>query len=107
MRLAQQVMGYNWHPFGKSWRNPVRDDELSRTCARYSTQDLLGALFHAARADRFNYGLICRLEPRLRLILQEVVCRVQSTDPPQFELLSAPSGKPLATPFSPFSPYSA
>ena len=88
-RLALQVNGYHRHPFGQSWRSPVRDDDLSRTCASYSTQDPLDALFHAARADRFNYGLVCRLEPQLRLILQEVVRRVQSEDPPQFELISA------------------
>ena len=99
MQLANQVLAYNRHPFGRAfrrtaWRNPLHDDDLIRTRESYSTQDLVDALFLAATADRFNYGLICRLEPRLRLMVQEVVRRVQSEDPPQFELLVFPSGNP-------------
>ncbi|MGO8946921.1 MAG: hypothetical protein ACLQUY_04500 [Ktedonobacterales bacterium] len=79
---------------GSAWRNALWDDDLCRTCASYSTQDPLDALFFAARGDRFNYGLTCRVEPQLRVMLQEVVRRVQSEDPPQFEVTSALNGNP-------------
>lgn len=95
-RLALQVTAYKRHrpgvSWGVSWSNPVRDEDLDQALERYSTQDLLDALFFATRGDRFNYGLICRLEPRLRLILQEVVRRVQSEEPPQFEVESSQKG---------------
>lgn len=91
-KLALQVTAYTRHPPGVAWHNPIRDESSDQTYASYSTQDLLDALFLAARGDRFNYGLICRLEPRLRLMLQEVVRRVQSEEPPQFEVESAQKG---------------
>lgn len=93
-RLAMQVAAYTRHPLGSAWRNPLWDDELGRTRESYATQDLLDALFYAARADRFNYGLVCRFESRLRLIVQEVVRRVQSEAPPHFAVTSAPKSNP-------------
>jgi hypothetical protein len=93
-QLALQVTAYHRHLPGSAWSNPLRDEDLRQTFASYSTQDLLDAVFLAARGDRFNYGLICRLEPQLRLILQEVVRRVQSEDPPHFEVTSARNENP-------------
>ena len=55
-RLALQVTAYHRHPPGSGWRNALRDDDLRQTGASYSTQELLDALFFAARGDRFNDG---------------------------------------------------
>ncbi len=90
-RLALQVTAYTRHPPASAWRNPLKDDDLSRTFASYSTQDLLDGLFFAARGDHFCYGFIRSQEPQLRLIVQEVVRRVLSEDPPHFEVKAAPS----------------
>lgn len=92
-QLALQVTAYTRHPPGVAWHSPLHDERFEQTAANYSTQELLDGLFVAARGDRFNYGLICRLEPRLRLILQEIVQRIQSADPPHFEVAFPQNGR--------------
>jgi len=61
--------------------------EASRAAGSWrsvSTQDLLDMLFLIARGERFTDGLIRSQEAMLREVMQEVVRRVHSDDPPVF-----------------------
>ena len=83
-RLALQVNAYARHPPRTAWHHPLADKNFEQIYTSYSTQDLLDTLFLATRRNRYVDGLIHVNEPKLRLILQEIVRRVQSADPPQF-----------------------
>ena len=83
-RLALQVNAYARHPARTAWHHPLQDKNFEQIYTSYSTQDLLDTLFLATRRNRYVDGLIHVNEPQLRLILQEIVRRVQSADPPQF-----------------------
>lgn len=62
-RLAACVNAYHRHPSGSAWDHPLRDDALVAHLHRYTTQQLLDALFLGVRGKHFSYGLIRRREP--------------------------------------------
>jgi hypothetical protein len=63
----------------------------------YATQELLDVLFVACRTDRFRSGTLKAEEPRLRLLLQEVVRRVHSVSPPTFVVTSNTDDRAIQT----------
>jgi hypothetical protein len=85
-RVAAYVNAYHRHPPGSDWRHPLRDDTLMANLPRYTTQQLLDGFFMGVRGEHFSYGLTRSLEPRLRVVIGEVVRRVCAADPPVFVL---------------------
>ncbi len=73
-------MGEAW-----KWANPLIERfKEGSSCTAYSTQDLLDLVFLYARGEHFSDGLIRSVEPILREMVQEVVRRVRSPQPPVF-----------------------
>lgn len=83
-RLAACV---NAHKRGRTytWAYSLLDRvDAGAAYEEYSTQELLDVLFVACRTDRFRSGTLKAEEPRLRLLLREIVRRVRSDSPPTF-----------------------
>jgi hypothetical protein len=86
IKLAHCVDGaYQRHEKAQEWaRATSQKHQATGTWQTVSTQDLLDILFLYARGERFTDGLIRSVEPALRAILQEVVKRVHTNNPPTF-----------------------
>ncbi|HZS79607.1 MAG TPA: hypothetical protein VFA41_23545 [Ktedonobacteraceae bacterium] len=93
-QLATCVNGYERHPDNYSKFVDSISDEVKagHSLEKFSTQDLLDAVFIVCRQERFCDGLIRSYEPALRAMVQEVVRRVHSDTPPIF-LASKEPGK--------------
>jgi hypothetical protein len=83
-RLARCVNAHNRHHGGYEWAHLALEAIESHSSEAYSTQDLLDIVCLVCRADHFRNGTVRTEEPRLRLVLQEVVQRVHSDAPPIF-----------------------
>lgn len=83
-RLAMRVNARNRHRGGYEWAKSVLDRIEVTPLTAYATQDLLDVVNIVCRTDHFRTGTLRTEEPRLRLLLKEIIRRTKSDEPPIF-----------------------